>query len=240
MFLFFKKAAAPTILLAFFLYTTTLVDLSFQEDSPECEAKFDEAEKCFQSLMIIGKNTQFNKETFQALCQTEFAAITCIQDYKTQCVKGMASMVFNLLAKKLNSTFRKPFLEHWTCLKDVIMSDNAKLCTEHYHLRLEMIDTVEKKDRFPHHLLRLLRTARLFGHCTARRLQEREVHRVGDMNKLFCHDWQSLEVCRANLPPELGAAFTKIGAMDLPTAESSKKIKSFLRLLKHLIEVAGH
>ncbi len=106
MFLFFKKAAAPTILLAFFLYTTTLVDLSFQEDSPECEAKFDEAEKCFQSLMIIGKNTQFNKETFQALCQTEFAAITCIQDYKTQCVKGMASMVFNLLAKKLNSTFR--------------------------------------------------------------------------------------------------------------------------------------
>lgn len=105
MHLSFTKATAPTILLAFFIYTA-LVDLSIQDGSDECEAKFDDAEKCFQSLMIIGKNTQINKETFQALCKTEFDAISCIQDYKTKCVKGMASMVFNLLAKKFNSTFQ--------------------------------------------------------------------------------------------------------------------------------------
>lgn len=147
------------------------------------------------------------------------------------------------------------------------MSDNAKLCTEHYHLRLEMIDTVEKKDRFPiiccgFYELRGCSGTALRGGCKNEKSIEYmeklilhfvsgiwpcvcadlpyHFYQVGDMNKLFCHDWQSLEVCRANLPPELGAAFTKIGAMDLPTAESSKKIKSFLRLLKHLIEVAGH
>lgn len=59
----------------------------------------------FQSLMIVGKRIQFTKESFQTLCTTEFDAIGCIQEYKTHCVKGMASMVFNLLAKKFNATF---------------------------------------------------------------------------------------------------------------------------------------
>lgn len=121
MHLSFTKAVAPTILLAFFIYTTTLVDLSLQDGSDECEAKFDDAEKCFQSLMILGKNTQINKETFQALCQTEFDAISCIQDYKTKCVKGMASMVFNLLAKKFNSTFRN------LCSNEPAMDGNSDL-----------------------------------------------------------------------------------------------------------------
>lgn len=63
---------------------------------------------------------------------------------------------------------------------------------------------------------------------------------VGDLNKMFCSDWKSLDMCRTNLPPTLAERFQKINAMDLPTVESTKKIKSFLRLLKHLIEVAGH
>ena len=63
---------------------------------------------------------------------------------------------------------------------------------------------------------------------------------VGDLNKMFCNDWQSLEVCRQNLPADLAESFQKINAMDLETVEKNKKIKSFLRLLKHLIEAAGH
>ena len=76
------KASVPLAVIFFFCQ----IGFSVQQD--ECEAKFDDAEKCFQSLMIIGKQVKFTKETFQALCTTEFDAIACIQDYKTKCVKG--------------------------------------------------------------------------------------------------------------------------------------------------------
>lgn len=147
------------------------------------------------------------------------------------------------------------------------MSDGAKLCTEQYHLRLEMIDTVPKSERFPiiccgFYELKGCSADALRAGCNNEKSIEymekmvlnfvsgllpcvcadlpSQFYQVGDMNKMFCHDWQSLEVCREKLPADLGAAFAKIGAMDLATAESSKKIKSFLRLLKHLIEAAGH
>ena len=71
----------------------------------DCETNFDKAEQCFQQLMMIGSSIQWTKESFQAVCSAEFDAISCIQEYKQKCIKGVASMVFNLLSKKFNSTF---------------------------------------------------------------------------------------------------------------------------------------
>lgn len=87
------------------LTVVILCGIGFCAGDYDCEANFDTAEKCFQQLMFLGKQVKWNKESFQALCSSEFEAISCIQEYKQKCVKGVASMVFNLLNKKFNSTF---------------------------------------------------------------------------------------------------------------------------------------
>lgn len=164
-----------------------------------------------------------------------------------------------------NSLVPIEFLEHYNCLKDSLMSEQSKRCLAQYHLRLEMLDQVKKDDKFPIICCSFFEIKECIGkEMRSGCKNEKSIeymnnmvtkfvsrvwpcvcadnptlpHQVGDLNKMFCADWQTLEVCHKNLPAEISGGFQRIDSMDLATAESNKKIKSFLRLLKHMIEVS--
>lgn len=253
--MFTKRTIESTTYVAIFIFFLTVGHSPVQADY-DCEAEFDNVEKCFQQLVMVGKQLDLNKESAKMICNSQFEAVSCIYEYKAKCIKGVASMVFNLMSKKFNATFNhlcsnedamEEFIEHFNCLRGSLETDNMKRCYAQYQLRLEMTDNVQKADKFPiiccswFHIRQCTAVEMRNGCKNEQSIEYMDnmvTKFVGDLNKMFCMDWKTPELCKQNTPPEIAAGFEKIDAMDLATAEGNKKFKSFLRFLKHMIESA--
>lgn len=175
--MFTKRTIESTTYVAIFIFFLTVGHSPVQADY-DCEAEFDNVEKCFQQLVMVGKQLDLNKESAKMICNSQFEAVSCIYEYKAKCIKGVASMVFNLMSKKFNATFNHlcsnedameglnlffkysfkmnitfclfvEFIEHFNCLRGSLETDNMKRCYAQYQLRLEMTDNVQKADKFP-------------------------------------------------------------------------------------------